>query len=255
MAFIQQFQYRTECLARWGAGMLAFVISRFLAVSMVFFSINAYASQDQYQDGRFTRNDGTVVTILKHKAMPIGAHFYTFQLADGKSISTSDEDYRSVIRAGLYDFILINHGSMVEIYGYGFRGSHLPPIATQVQRFDGYTFTDIMTPGKQWLSPLIHLRGHIVGYCLATAILLIQLKFWITLYKATPSGYLWGVPKIMWVLSGLVIGGFYLRSMFFFSLSPVLIVLGAIFIIVLYQQIRKLMRGRGLLRLGDRTSA
>lgn len=235
-----------EMLAWWWTGILVAAISRLLAVSILFFAVSAYAGQDQHEDGSFTRKDGAVVTIIKHEGSSFGppSYFYTFQLADGQLIRRDYEEFKTSARAGVYDFILINHGSMVEIYGY--RGTGLLPIARLVQRFDGHAFVDVTTPAKRWLSPLVHLREHIVGYALAIAILLIPLRSWITSYKATPSGssgYFWVVQKIMWGLSGLAIIGIYsFLMMAFFSLPPVLILLGALLSILIYRKIRNLMR-------------
>ncbi len=152
------------------------LVCRFLVAGLMFSTVNTFASErsieikpysnglayaeERYvsEMGEFKRGDGRVVKAYREElytamAMPTGSACW-FVLPDGKGIRAHKL---------LATCLLHTTGNAADLYWF----DSLLPMARKVQQFDGYVFVDVTTPGKRWLSIIIHLRAYLIQYLIA----------------------------------------------------------------------------------------
>lgn len=111
----------------------------------------------EHTAGTFERRDGIVVSIFEHYidgiifADPVSIQF---RLLDGTELAHTE--YVS-------DAALSRSRDHIDIYQFG---STFIPIAKRIQRFDGYSLSDVKSPALVLLSPFIHTASHCFGYLL-----------------------------------------------------------------------------------------
>lgn len=202
------------------------VIGQFLVACILFVAANAFANNrpieiksysnglayaeesDVSEMGEFKRGDGGVVKAYREElftamAMPTGSACW-FVLPDGTGIKA----YKVIATC-----LLETKGNAAEIYWF----DSLLPMASKVQQFDGYAFVDVTTPGKRWLSIIIHLRAYLVQYLvtiLGFAALASRVGKWII---AKPT------PKRWWLSVKLGVGITVLLTTIFFFLLLVIV--------------------------------
>ena len=144
-----------------------------LATCLLCLAPNAFAESAPEAVGQFTRSDGVVLTAVEQGidalfyftgvscwfTLPDGTHIAIPDQLDAVSIPPGERERSCVIRAS---------DSSAEIYRYK---SDALPVASRVLEFDGYTFTDVTTPGRRWLSPFLHTWDHLGDYLVTLAFL------------------------------------------------------------------------------------
>jgi len=140
--------------------------------------------------GAFKRADGTEVSIVRHYvdgiffADPVSVQF---RMPNGTNVAQTAYNSDAVVRP-------IRSG--VEVYQFP---STWVPVAGRVHRFDGYELKDI-TPEKRSISPLIHLAGHWIAYCVVLCVIAVFAGFFLALRAVPNRG--WRIP-LRWIAFGL----------------------------------------------------
>lgn len=145
---------------------------------------NSFADSPPKRVGAFTRSDGVIVKAMQWETGSFLGYPGTncwFEFPDGKQVQIANAPGKSRDSLELGCVLRITNNS-ADIYRFK---SDRFPVANRVLRFDGYTFKDVTTPDKRWLSPLIHTWDHIWGYLIPTA-LLSALALW--LYSLGKTG-------------------------------------------------------------------
>ena len=190
------------CMAALGVQAIA-ILGRILAICLLCIAPNAFADSAPEEVGKFTRNDGVVVTAVKQQ---IDSLFYFtgvscwFSLPDGTNISVPNPAVASTLPLGERErsCVIRASDSSAEIYRYK---TDVLPVASRVLKFDGYTFTDVTKPGKRWLSPLVHTRDHLGEYLVVIALftlLAILHLIWKWFVKLKPERGWWLVVRVVW---------------------------------------------------------
>lgn len=175
-------------------------------VCLLGFATNAFADSAPETVGQFTRSDGVVLTAVEQQ---IDALFYFtgvncwLTLPDNTQITVPHRSGAGSMPPGERDrscVIRVSDNS-AEIYRYN---SDVLPVANRILQFDGYTFTDVTTSGKRWLSPLLHTWDHLGDYLAVIAFfavlaLLHLIGKWF--FKPRPERGWWLAVRSVWFIS------------------------------------------------------
>lgn len=214
---------------------IASVINKFLIVFLLYFATNAFADGPS-ASGNFKRSDGVVVTAIAFERGSIyrfGVECW-FDMSDGTHIRPS--------RPNTGSCVVRTTDSFAEIYWYP---SDVLPIASRVERFDGYSFVDITTPGRRWLSPLIHTSDHLMSYLVTIALFAFPLMIGRKIIMATPKIGWRRFLRVFWIVFGVFLALFYsLMCTGYSAISPPIFLILLILTMVAYWQIRKFAQHR-----------
>lgn len=179
--------------------------------------------------GNFQRDDGASISIARHYedgilfADPVSI---LFRLADGTEVAKT---------SFVADAVLRHIPSGIEIYQ--FETTSLP-IASKVERFDGYALKDI-TSSRRLISPLIHTADHWLGYLIAIGVGALFIRLGIAL-RTLPNRFLFVVLKIIGFGFISLAGLLYLYDIFVFEpLSPLVLVPAAFLFLVFLRFVRR----------------
>jgi len=186
-----------------------------------------------YVAGKFTFSDGVVVTATELEMDGVIARtgvMCWLDLSDGKKVwlTRPKQSLSCVVRT---------HESMAEIYWYR---SDALPIANKVERFDGYTFTDITTPARRWLSPLIHTGNHWLSYVVTIGLFIVPLRLGRRILQGSAETGPRRFLRVVWIVIGSLIAAVYSLVMTMYSAisPPIFLVLLGLSVLA-YWQIRK----------------
>ena len=183
--------------------------------------------------GEFKRSDGVAVKAIEFEVDGViarGGVMCWFDLSDGTQtkLSRPNNSRSCIVRT---------KDSTAEIYWYQ---SDLLPVANRVERFDGYTFIDITTPSRRWLSPLIHTSRHLLSYIVTIALFLFPLKFGVDALKTISKVGRGRVFRVFWIVLGVFFALFYsLICTMYSAVSPPIFLALLALTIVMYWQIKK----------------
>lgn len=178
-------------------------LGRGLVACLLCLSTNAFADPAPVEVGAFTRSDGVVVKAMEwesHSFLTSAGTNCWFELSDGTRISVPEETGKKAVSPISWErsCVVLVSDSVAEVYGFK---SDARPVASRVLRFDGYMFSDVTTPGKRWLSPLIHTWGHIGDYLVPfTFFSVLVLLHWVgkSIIKPKPRQGWWGALRAAW---------------------------------------------------------
>lgn len=212
------------------------VIRQCLIAGLLLFATNAFAEAPVVV-GEFKRSDGVVVTAIELETgsvMRTGVMCW-FDMSDGTHIQPPrpNKSLSCVVRI---------KDSTAEIYWYP---SDVHPIASRVERFDGYSFVDITTPGRRWLSPFIHTNDHLLSYLVTIALFAWPLMIGRKILRATPKIGWRRFLRFFWIVVGVFLTLVYSVFLTMYSaISPPIFLVLLSFTIVMYWQIRKIAQHR-----------
>jgi hypothetical protein len=168
--------------------------SSFPACLIVLVAWNAFAHRPYDRPaGAFKRTDGTEVAILRHYvdgiffADPVSVQF---RLANGTNIIQTGYSSDAVVRVAR---------AGIEVYEFP---NTWIPIAARVSRFDGYALKDI-TSERRSVSPLVHIVGHWVAYCVVVLVIALFVLFFLALRAMPKRGWRMGLRSVGFALFGL----------------------------------------------------
>ena len=207
-----------------------------LIACLLLFATNASAEAPVVA-GKFLRSDGVVVTAIE---LEIGSVMRTgvmcwFDMSDGTHIQPPrpNKSLSCVVRI---------KDSTAEIYWYP---SDVRPIASRVERYDGYSFVDMTTPGRRWLSPLIHTSDHLVSYLVTIALFAWPLMIGRKILRATPKIGWRRFLRIFWIVVGVSLTLIYSVFLTMYSaISPPIFLVLLSFAIAMYWKIKKFLQRR-----------
>jgi len=179
----------------------------------------------------FVRKDGMSILAVEHFTDGIigrDSISVEFRLPDGTIVANTGHTFDSVV---------VRRGpTAVDVYQFA---SDWIPVARGIQRFDGYTLRDITTPGKRWLSPLIHTLSHwkFYGVCLGLTALFVAA--WIAVSKIPDRGGLRVLRVCGFVCIALVAALFTLLTFWVGPVSPFVFCILAVACIVVGAALRQ----------------
>jgi hypothetical protein len=223
------------------------VVAWLLAASLLAGAPRTLAAYFAVEVGTFRRSDGTLVTAFeKDNGRVMYSHTRCwFAMPDGSTVSV---DEPGKVRPGQpnrperrYRACAIRTGDTgAEIYRYA---SSRLPVAGSVQRFDGYAFVDVTTPGRRWFSPLLHISHHWTGYLLGLILVLTFLVLDAQIVSKTCGRGWWRTLRVISITAGVCFTSFYvLVTTMFGAHSPLIHALVAGAGISLYWAAWKLRR-------------
>ena len=110
-----------------------------------------------------------------------------FRLPNGTNLAQTAYNSDAVVRRSR---------SGIEVYQFP---STWVPVASRVHRFDGYELKEI-TSEKRLISPLVHLVGHWIAYCVVLCIIAVFAGFFLAVRAVPNRG--WRIP-LRWIGFGL----------------------------------------------------
>ena len=212
------------------------VAQQCLSACLLFFAANAFA-EAPIVAGKFQRSDGVIVTAfeLEYGSVMRGGVMCWFDMSDGTHIQPRgpNRSLSCVVRV---------KDSTAEIYWYP---SDMRPIASRVERYDGYSFVDITTSGRRWLSPIIHTSDHLLSYLVTIALFAWPLMIGRKILRATPKFGWWRLLRFFWIVVGVFLTLIYSVFLTMYSAISPPIFLGLLaFTIAMYWQIKKFIQQR-----------
>jgi hypothetical protein len=167
-----------------------------IIVSSLFFATHAFAHRPyEVAAGSFTRRDGVTVSAVEHYVDgilgtdPVSVQF---RLPDGTVITQTDRTRDSVVVRRTIGGIAV----------YCFPSDWIP-IASSVQRFDGFSLTDITTSRERSFSPLVHTRAHWGAYAVVLGLAAVFVACWFVARAIPKRGWLAGLRMFGLVAVGL----------------------------------------------------
>lgn len=212
------------------------VVWQCLIAGLLLFATHAFAEAPVVA-GKFLRSDGVVVTAIELEAgsvMRTGVMCW-FDMSDGTHIQPPrpNKSLSCVVRI---------KDSAAEIYWYR---SDALPVANRVERFDGYSFVDITTPGRRWLSPLIHTSDHLLSYLVTIALFVWPLMIGRKILRATPKIGWRRFLRVFWIVVGVFLTLFYSVFITMYSaISPPIFLALLTFTVAMYWQIKKSIQSK-----------
>lgn len=176
--------------------------------------VSQVQARSPVEAGSFTRGDGLQVTafeldhgITKYRRTTCG-----FEMPDGSTLDVSltgktDVDQKNPQSRRYQACLIRTLDTSAEIYLYP---STRLPVAASVQRFDGYQFTDITTAEKRWLSPLIHIGRHWLGYLMCLVLTLPFLILETMIVRRTCGRGWWRTLRRITIGAGIGFVSFYI---------------------------------------------
>ena len=182
----------------------------------------------------FVRQDGVSISAVEHYVDGIFGRdpvAVQFRLADGSVIA-------STVRTR--DTLVVRRGPTgVDIYRFP---SDWIPVAGSLQRFDGYSLTDIRTRGKQWSSLFIHTLAEWRSYAVPLVLGALIAAAWIAVSRIPKDGGLRMLRVSGFACIGFAAAILTLLTFCASSASPLVFSILAVFCFAVGFTIRKFVR-------------
>lgn len=165
--------------------------------------------------GSFTRSDGVTVSAVKHYVDgilgtdPVSVQF---RLPDGAVIAQTEHTRDSVVV----------RDTPLGFEVYRFKTDWIP-LASSVQRFDGFMLTDTFSRRTSLFSPLVHTRAHLREYVVVVVLAGVFFGCWLVARAIPKRGWLAVMRVLGFVTIALVFGLFVLLVLFAIPVSPFIV--------------------------------
>ncbi|HWR76516.1 MAG TPA: hypothetical protein VN283_04820 [Thiobacillus sp.] len=176
-------------------------IKLMLAVSLSASATCAFSDQATRDVGTFKRSDGITLRAVEydvHGMMVFVGFACWFELPDGQRISVPMDAFG---KSG--SCLVRTRKAAAEIYMFPFPGRWFP-VASRVLEFDGYQFVDATTPGKRWISSLVHTSHYFGGYLISVALFAPFAFLGAALIRKTPARSWWLALRVIWLILGIL---------------------------------------------------
>lgn len=179
----------------------------------------------EHAAGIFRRGDGQNISIVEHYVDGILGDdpvAIQFRLRDGTVVAATDYTVDAIIR---------HTPPGIEVFQFS---STWIPVASKVQRFDGYSLTEITTSTKRLLSPLLHTRNHWISYVVALGFAALLFGSWFTTSAIPRRGSLAALRMFAFTVEGLGTALYVLFVLWLAPLSPIILGLFGAICVALY---------------------